>query len=213
MSVHLSFAIASNFSADTYQANLQTIAIKIIQYPIFCLVFQIMPEIMPRRESVASTPYYKNFMGIFVSLRGILERYCSDARLTEKIKRAIATWLLETDPESEDVDHEENQSAAPPSPGDTLPTAVPSIDRIKEWTVKYWRGNRPSPNSPHTPGGYSPVQESHLIDALWHNRSERRQIRVSVCLRIKKALRPHKQILVHLVDSPNEVDDAIIPAK
>ncbi|KAK0431462.1 hypothetical protein EV421DRAFT_1743133 [Armillaria borealis] len=51
------------------------------------------------------------------------------------------------------------------------------VVKLKEWTVKYWRGNRPSPNSPHTPGGYSPVQESHLIDALWHNRSERRQIR------------------------------------
>ncbi|PBK68451.1 hypothetical protein ARMSODRAFT_975857 [Armillaria solidipes] len=214
--------------ARSLYANLQAITIKIIQYPIFCLVFQIMPEIMPWQESVASTPYYKNFMGIF-----------------KKIKRIIATWLLDTDPESEDVDHEENQSAASPSPGDTLPTAVPSLDRIvptysheTEWTVKYWRGNRPSPDSPHTPGGYSQVQESHLIDALWHNRSERRQIHLGRFLctyevrdkedpkeflvnprslefnsEVKKALRPHKQILVDLVDSPNEVDDAIVPAK
>ncbi len=30
---------------------------------------------------------------------------------------------------------------------------------------------------------------------------------------VEKALHPHKQILADLVDSPNEVDDAIMPAK
>ncbi|KAK0226743.1 hypothetical protein EDD85DRAFT_795065 [Armillaria nabsnona] len=71
-----------------------------------------MPEIMPRWESVAPIPYHKTFMSTI-----------------KKIKRAIATWLLETDSESEDIDHEENQSAAP-STEDTLPTAVPNLDRI-----------------------------------------------------------------------------------
>ncbi|PBK81041.1 hypothetical protein ARMGADRAFT_1091683 [Armillaria gallica] len=68
---------------------------------------------MPWRESVASTPYYKSFMGIF-----------------KYMKRAIATWLLEADSESADIDHQENQSAAPTSAGDTLRTAVSRLDRI-----------------------------------------------------------------------------------
>ncbi|SJL17932.1 uncharacterized protein ARMOST_21502 [Armillaria ostoyae] len=87
---------------NTYQANLHAIAINIIRYPMFCLIFQIMPEIMPQWESVALTSYHKAFMSII---------------------------LLETDSESEDIDHEENQSATP-SAEDTLPTAAPNLDRI-----------------------------------------------------------------------------------
>ncbi|KAK0434247.1 hypothetical protein EV421DRAFT_1992915 [Armillaria borealis] len=47
----------------------------------------------------------------------------------KRIERAIATWLLETDSESEDADHEENPSAAS-SAGEIPLTAVPNLDRI-----------------------------------------------------------------------------------
>ncbi|KAK0435307.1 hypothetical protein EV421DRAFT_1908785 [Armillaria borealis] len=142
----------------------------------------------------------------------------------KRIKHAIATWLLETNSESEDADHKENPSAAS-SAGEIPLTVVPNLDRI-------------APINSRETGGYSQVPESHLIDALWHNRSERQQIRLGRFLRayevhdqedpeeflvnphslefnseVEKALRPHRQILADLVDSPNEVDNAIVPAK
>lgn len=50
--------------------------------------------------------------------------------------------------------------------------------RQKSWTVKFWRGNIPALDSAHNPGKYATINESDLIDALWHNRSERRLIKV-----------------------------------
>ncbi|KAK0492406.1 hypothetical protein EDD18DRAFT_1013954, partial [Armillaria luteobubalina] len=87
------------------------------------------------------------------------------------------------------------------------------------------------------PGGYSHIAESHLIDGLWNNRSERRGIRLGKFLRayemrdqedpeeflvnphslafnseVEQALFPHRRLLAQLIDHPNNVDDTTIPA-
>ncbi|KAK0429623.1 hypothetical protein EV421DRAFT_1745304 [Armillaria borealis] len=95
-------SLGRGISSRLSLSNLPAIAIKIIQYPICSFIFQIMPEIMPQRES-------------------------------KKTKCTIATWLLETDSKSEDVDYEENQSAAP-SAGEIPPTAGPLLDMLAMMT-------------------------------------------------------------------------------
>ncbi|KAK0488135.1 hypothetical protein EDD18DRAFT_1029208, partial [Armillaria luteobubalina] len=87
------------------------------------------------------------------------------------------------------------------------------------------------------PGGYSHIAESHLIDGLWNNRSERWGIRLGKLLRayemrdqedpeeflvnphslafnskVEQALFPHRRLLAQLIDHPNNVDDTTIPA-
>ncbi|PBK85956.1 hypothetical protein ARMGADRAFT_1035938 [Armillaria gallica] len=82
-------------------SNLPVTAIKIIWYPMNHAVVGALLQSLT-----------KTFMGIF-----------------KRIKRTIATWLLETDSKSEDTDHEENPSAA--SSTREIPLiAGPNVDRI-----------------------------------------------------------------------------------
>ncbi len=130
-------------------------------------------------------PLTKTFMGIFVSPSDISALMYVQQKTT---KRTIATWLLETDSESEGINADHDWRVE--NPGKMVLIKLEKFYypcrlinhtlQKKEWTVKYWRGDMPSPVSSHTQGGYSQVPESHLIDALWHNRSERRQTHVSI---------------------------------
>ncbi|KAK0217315.1 hypothetical protein IW262DRAFT_1299262 [Armillaria fumosa] len=67
---------------------------------------------MPQQESVLLRTHYNIFMSIF-----------------KRIKRAIASWLLEPDSDSEAVEHKQKQSAVL-SNGDTPSSAAPELNRL-----------------------------------------------------------------------------------
>ncbi|KAK0461437.1 hypothetical protein IW261DRAFT_1428628 [Armillaria novae-zelandiae] len=80
---------------------------------------------MQRQESVILTTDYNLFMGIFVSQSDVSERFSPNIVQRKGIKRAIASWLLEWNSDSEEERH-----SAVPSTVDTLPSEIPHINRI-----------------------------------------------------------------------------------
>ncbi|KAF5361206.1 hypothetical protein D9757_013608 [Collybiopsis confluens] len=102
------------------------------------------------------------------------------------------------------------------------------------WSFRWWRHNIPAPGSLQIPGKEDITSINNIVDELWGNRAARRKIRLGLWKRahlvdeaqedddrkdykeptseIDRALRPHKDVLRQLMDSPASVK-LPIPAK
>ncbi|KAF5323682.1 hypothetical protein D9619_012867 [Psilocybe cf. subviscida] len=111
------------------------------------------------------------------------------------------------------------------------------IQHLKEekcWRVKWWRGCKFSTNGIQE-GSMSDVPENLIVDSLWRNQDERRKRRlgfwdvafetptedailedptsIPYTPEVDQALGPYEDILRCLMESPSDVDSALVPAK